>query len=314
MKKRGPGVFRLFSRPQPVEGKTVALDRIESHGTAAQIAANRRNALRSTGPRTAAGKAVSSRNALRHGLTARATVVLDEDPQDFERLRAELWTELAPRDAREELLVETVVQAAWRMRRAWRAEARLFNRAGRLDRAFSQPRELLTIIRHEASANRAFHRGLALLERGRSAAGAARPSRRQGGRPETNIYEKGTQFRDAADHSTKPWFAASTQVGRPETLVYEKGTQFPDARPAPDPLASSRLSRDAADNPESPLFPRGPPQASGRVSLVHRGPGAVGGGGEVGDQGGEVGAALADGLHQPAARAQQLRAAEIAGI
>ena len=86
--------------------------------TAAQIAANRRNALRSTGPRTAAGKAVSSRNALRHGLTARAMVVLDEDAQDFQRLWAELWTELAPRDGREELLTETVVQAAWRMRRA----------------------------------------------------------------------------------------------------------------------------------------------------------------------------------------------------
>ncbi len=289
---------------------------------------------------------MSSRNALRHGLTARATVVLDEDPQDFQQLRAELWTELAPRDNREELLTETVVQAAWRMRRAWRAEARLFNRAGRLDRAFSQPRELLTVIRHEASANRAFHRGLALLERGRSAAGAARPSPRQGSRPETNIYEKGTQFPDAADHSAEPSFAASTQGGRPETLKcekgtqfrdapdhsakpsfaastqagpratieYEKGTQFPEARPAPDPLASSRLARDAAENPASPLGPRGPPQASGRVSLVHRGPGAAGGGGEVGDQGGEVGAALADGLHEPAARAQQLRAAEIAGI
>jgi hypothetical protein len=37
--------------------------------TARQIAANRRNAQRSTGPRTAAGKSTSSRNALRHGLS-----------------------------------------------------------------------------------------------------------------------------------------------------------------------------------------------------------------------------------------------------
>jgi hypothetical protein len=69
--------------------------------TAAQIAANRRNALKSTGPRTAAGKAVSCRNALRHGMTARATVVLGEDPQDFQRFRSELTAALAPRDARE---------------------------------------------------------------------------------------------------------------------------------------------------------------------------------------------------------------------
>ena len=51
--------------------------------TPAQIAANRRNALKSTGPRTAAGKAASGRNALTHGLTARTAVVLDEDAGDY---------------------------------------------------------------------------------------------------------------------------------------------------------------------------------------------------------------------------------------
>jgi len=165
--------------------------------TPAQIAANRRNALKSTGPRTAAGKAASSRNGLRHGLTSRRAVVRGEDAQDFERFRAELRSALAPRDAREEVLAETVVYAAWRMRRAWRAEAQLFNRAGHLDPVFSQPRELLTVIRHEASANRAFHRALALLERGRSAAGTVRASPREGGRLDKIVYEKGTQFPDA---------------------------------------------------------------------------------------------------------------------
>jgi hypothetical protein len=96
--------------------------------TAAQIAANRRNALKSTGPRTAAGKAVSSRIGLRHGLTSRRLVVPGEDPRDFKRFRAELRAALAPRDAREERLAETVVHAAWRQRRAWRAEAALFKR------------------------------------------------------------------------------------------------------------------------------------------------------------------------------------------
>jgi hypothetical protein len=37
--------------------------------TARQLAANRQNAQRSTGPRTAAGKSISSRNAFRHGLS-----------------------------------------------------------------------------------------------------------------------------------------------------------------------------------------------------------------------------------------------------
>ena len=51
--------------------------------TARQVAANRRNALRSTGPRTAAGKLASSQNALRHGLTARRAFVPDEDAREF---------------------------------------------------------------------------------------------------------------------------------------------------------------------------------------------------------------------------------------
>ena len=46
--------------------------------------ANRVNALKSTGPKTAKGKAVSSRNATKHGLTAQSAVVLEEDPQEFE--------------------------------------------------------------------------------------------------------------------------------------------------------------------------------------------------------------------------------------
>jgi hypothetical protein len=213
--------------------------------TAAQIAANRRNALRSSGPRTAAGKAASCRNALRHGLTARATVVLDEDAEDFLWLRAELWTELAPGDAREELLVETVVQAAWRMRRAWRAEARLFNRAGRLDPVFSQPRELLTILRHEASANRAYHRGLALLERGRSAAATARASRREAWRLETIIYEKGTQFPDARPARAEPLGAPGVLAARSEPVAFAETRE--NAR------GPSKIASDPPDSPQIPL-------------------------------------------------------------
>ena len=136
--------------------------------TAAQIAANRRNALKSTGPRTAAGKSASSRNALRHGLAAQAAVVRGEDPADFERFRAELRQALAPRNWREEGLAETAVDAAWRMRRAWRAEAALFNRQGRLYLAPSGFRALLILQRYEMSAHRRFHRAIAMLERGRT--------------------------------------------------------------------------------------------------------------------------------------------------
>jgi hypothetical protein len=135
--------------------------------TPAQIAANRRNAIKSTGPRTAAGKVASSRNGLRHGLAARAAVIPGEDPADFERFRAELREALAPRNGLEQVLAETAMMAAWRLRRAWRAEAALFNRYGRSDLAPSCLRELLILQRYEIAANRRFHSAVAMLERGR---------------------------------------------------------------------------------------------------------------------------------------------------
>ena len=50
--------------------------------TAAQIAANRLNARKSTGPRTAAGKAVSSRNAEKHAKFTRALLVSFQSHQE----------------------------------------------------------------------------------------------------------------------------------------------------------------------------------------------------------------------------------------
>ena len=135
--------------------------------TPAQITANRRNALKSTGPRTAAGKAASSQNALRHGLAARAAVVPGEDPADLRRFRAELVAALAPRDGREEVLAEAAAEAAWRLRRVWRAEAALFNRHGKSGLA-SCLRELRVLDRYEAAANRRFYRAVEMLEQGRT--------------------------------------------------------------------------------------------------------------------------------------------------
>ena len=51
--------------------------------TKKQIAANRKNAKKSTGPKTAKGKARSSRNALKHGLLSRQVVLADEDGEAF---------------------------------------------------------------------------------------------------------------------------------------------------------------------------------------------------------------------------------------
>lgn len=49
-----------------------------------QIESNRRNALKSTGPKSEAGKQRCSRNAVRHGLTAETVIKLLEDPDDYQ--------------------------------------------------------------------------------------------------------------------------------------------------------------------------------------------------------------------------------------
>jgi hypothetical protein len=88
--------------------------------TEAQIEANRLNAQRSTGPRTPEGKAVVSRNAITHGLLARAGVLPGEDAQEFQAHREGLLKQLRPGSSLEEVLTERIVDLSWRLQRAAR--------------------------------------------------------------------------------------------------------------------------------------------------------------------------------------------------
>ena len=77
----------------------------------AQIRANRANALRSTGPRTARGKARSALNGLKHGL--RSHLPLPETPE-LQRYRAEFLDEWRPSTPEACMLVERLAVAIWR--------------------------------------------------------------------------------------------------------------------------------------------------------------------------------------------------------
>ena len=96
----------------------------DAHRTSAkQVAANRRNAMRSSGPRTTEGKLASKFNATKHGLRASEIVIPgQEDPLEFDALRQELWDDWTPEGRTEISLVTEIAIAEWRLRRAHRAE------------------------------------------------------------------------------------------------------------------------------------------------------------------------------------------------
>ena len=99
--------------------------------TAAQIEANRRNAQRSTGPKTERGKACARRNAITHGMTARTTlpVLPQEDPKELEDRTQQVITAMKPRNPLELDLVCRAVRLAGELDRAERvATAHLAHR------------------------------------------------------------------------------------------------------------------------------------------------------------------------------------------
>jgi len=90
-----------------------------------KIEANRRNARRSTGPSTAESKAISSRNAVTHGLTSYRGLLPGEKLEDFSDLRARIFADLAPDSAIEIELAERIASLLWRLRRVPAFEAAL---------------------------------------------------------------------------------------------------------------------------------------------------------------------------------------------
>jgi hypothetical protein len=108
-----------------------------------QIEANRRNGLRSTGPKTEAGKEVSRCNAVRHGLTAETVIGALEDAEDYKAFEAAVMTDYDAQSAVERELVLRLASLLWRLRRATAMETGLFEiQAGHLVE-YRQARQLL---------------------------------------------------------------------------------------------------------------------------------------------------------------------------
>src|ERR1035441_6456902 len=92
-----------------------------------RILSSQANGAISKGPVTAQGKGRSSNNAVSHGLLSRQLVMRDESPEVFKAVVNQHLDRFQPADGVELGLVEEMVAAHWRLRRAWALETRLLD-------------------------------------------------------------------------------------------------------------------------------------------------------------------------------------------
>ena len=129
----------------------------------ARAAANAANASLSTGPRTEEGKARSSRNAVRHGLTSKQLVIAPGQEEEFDELHDALLEQLAPEGALEMNLFNMLIHAAWNLQRFRTLEAQLVTNdfEALLDDATAKALDRLQ--RYAASSQRAYFKALTEL-------------------------------------------------------------------------------------------------------------------------------------------------------
>jgi hypothetical protein len=109
-----------------------------------QADANRRNALKSTGPNTEAGKDISRRNAIRHGLTAETVIGALEDAEDYKAFEAAITADYGVQSAVERELVLRLASVLWRLRRATTMETGLFEIQAHHLQNYRESRQLLS--------------------------------------------------------------------------------------------------------------------------------------------------------------------------
>ena len=94
--------------------------------SAKQLAANRANAAKSTGPITEAGKLNSRLNAVKHGLTGHTVLRTPEQDATYNTYRTRLYPDLAPANAVELDFAERIIYDSWRIHRASAIESNLY--------------------------------------------------------------------------------------------------------------------------------------------------------------------------------------------
>ena len=181
--------------------------------TPAQINANRANAQKSTGPRSAEGKSASRFNALKHGIDAASIVIPGEDPAEYDGLAHYYNEEFRPLSASEAFHVDTMLRADWQKRRLQSVEAGLY---------------------HTLLADPSVNLIEALLSQSPAAKLLARVQR-QIAAFERTWYKANAELRRAREEAQQ---ASEHAANPPVDQVFEKYLDFACPIPAPGQLAS----------------------------------------------------------------------------
>jgi hypothetical protein len=190
--------------------------------TAAQITANRANALHATGPVTPEGKARVAQNALKHGLTAKHLVIRPDEEEEFAALRDALEAELAPQGALETITFREILHAAWNLQRFRRIETEV----SRGDMEDFLRREETVILdrlaRYQARAQRAYYcavRELRALQTNR-ALRAAQPGRPAAAEPPA-LAEIGKLTKQTRSGAPSKAVAMPHRASEPENSAFD---------------------------------------------------------------------------------------------
>ena len=127
----------------------------------AQYAANRLNAEKSQGPTSPEGRARSSMNALRHGLTARVVVLPTEDMAAYRAFSKEIVDSLDAQTPLERQFAQTIADNQWRINRIRSIEDGMlacghFEQAGNFDTDQPEVHSAMTAARAFREHSQAF--------------------------------------------------------------------------------------------------------------------------------------------------------------
>ena len=204
----------------------------------AQAEPSRRNGARSNGPVTPVGKARSSQNGVRHGLSGRTFFLLaDEDPAEFHEHETMWLAAWAPRDVHEHQAAAAAIRAMWREIRADRLEAQVLTdlfAAGKV--ADDAEREAAKVAAFKALATLLRYRGR--IEREQRAAMGALEALRQ-----RRLAMPGTQPSEPDAVTSTPAVVPPARgfPGIPTPLT--ASTPAPDRAPRPSEPEPARLNR-----------------------------------------------------------------------